>query len=208
MSDKLDFGFGFTPFVSGSLVDLAPGPLFTVVVFLDGVVFGVNDFGGSSRRRFGMVAMIVVGLVLCVSLCVCVGACGCACPVCCEGGRDRIKNTECQHWNHGENSLVPSEIIKFYIPVSPTLRKRSLPDVRFPKYGGNVSLVSRVPAGRDFLTTFRTKESTYSSIRDIIVTALIRRGQNRIFDLLQSSSSSNPSGHRRPTLGGCLHTLP
>ena len=39
-----------------------------------------------------------------------------------------------------------------------------------------VSLVSRVPTGRDFLTTFRTKESTYSNMRHTIVTALSRRG--------------------------------
>ena len=47
-----------------------------------------------------------------------------------------------------------------------------------------VSLVSHDPAGRDFLTTFRTKESTYSNMRHTIVTALSRRGLPRIFDLL------------------------
>ena len=60
----------------------------------------------------------------------------------------------------------------------------------------------------DFVTTFRTKESTYSNIRHIVVFALTRRGWTCICDCHLLSSSSNPSGHRQPTLGGRLHTFP
>ena len=80
--------------------------------------------------------------------------------------------------------------------------------LRFNSTQPTVSLVSRDPASRDFLTTFRTKESTYSTMRHTIVTALSRRGLPGIFDLLWLPSSSNPSGHPRPTLGGRLHTSP
>ena len=97
------------------------------------------------------------------------------------------------------NVVVPGLNCRFWFHDRPR---------RPPNCEATVRLVSRDPAGRDFLTTFRTKERTYSNIRHIIVTALSRRGLPGIFDLLWLPSSSNPSGHRQPTLGGPLHTSP
>ena len=71
-----------------------------------------------------------------------------------------------------------------------------------------VCLVSHLPTSRDFVTTFRTKESTYSKVEHIIVTALTQGVHRIIVCLLSLSLSPASPGHPQPTLGGRFHTVP
>ena len=81
----------------------------------------------------------------------------------------------------------------------PRREKRTEPGRAYDLF--TASLVRHHPASRILQNTLLAKESTYSNIRHMIVSTLPQSVHRSIVSLFQLPSSSNPSGHRQPTLG-------